>query len=396
MSDKTNVFNSFKKEIRQDKPSKYDHIVIESTFIINRCKKIKTIFLSKQLCVFLRNFNKKEIEFCLPIVSKEIEEFMKVGYDKISKYELLFNTKESEMYNLQSFFKSGIANDFHKMSNAINYIYFKQMYSYKRLDKMVSFSNIEDFESIPKTAKKIAKKICSQFIVLEVVDYKKLYNILNKYYSLKNDISIMNHFANRFIFNFIKLINIVCLENDSHISEENQNFRIFKFEDFKFKINEYTEFYDGYFHNLYDDKNISKDLFKINSNYIDAYIKNNKENLNNLLFIVSRLDIEDDRRFNFNYREYNLNLISILELLLIDSKSENDIQNKFVKNILICASIVPLNFNYDEEKLILNAIYRYRSCILHGNQSGYKNAVSDLEKRLNYKPPFLSIPSMKL
>lgn len=384
--DKLTVKDSLGKFLREEKASEYDWGIIESIFLLNFACKIKPINVSKKLGIFIRNLSDDEIEYCYPKISLQIKNAMKIGYDKIIKYENAYNEKTGEQSNMQNFYSNGIETNFDAMKDIFVYIYSRQMYLYGKLDEKIENSEKSDFDNIEEYSNKVAKSICSNLIVLEIKDYKYLYSIFNKYYSLNNDVVRANWSVKKFISNCIKFMNIIFLQSDSYVDETKCNFQICEFEDFKFDVYEMAKFYDGYYHNLYLDREKSKKLELIMADYIDSYIENNNENLNNLLFIVSRMVSDDSDLLEFNYREYNLNLITILELLLVNSKSESEVVNKFVKNVLICLSINGCNNDILGEKAILNTIYRYRSCILHGNYSGYTNAMSDLEKLLKYKP----------
>lgn len=386
LHDKVIVNDSLGNVLREERASEYDWGITESIFLLNFACKIKPISISKKLGIFIRNLSTEEIEYCYPKVSLQIKDAMKIGYDKIVQYENAYNEKLGEQTNMQNFVSNGIEFNLDEMKEAFVYIYSKQMHLYGRLDKKILNSEKCDFDNIEEYSNKVAKGICSNLIVLEIKDYKYLYSIFDKYYSLNNDPVRANWSVKKFINNCIKFMNIIFLQSDSYVDETKCNFQICEFEDFKFDIYEMAKFYDGYYHNLYLDREKSKKLELIRADYIDHYIENNNENLNNLLFIVSRMIKDDSDLLEVNYREYNLNLITILELLLVNSKSENEVANKFVKNVLICLSINGYSSDILGEKAILNAIYRYRSCILHGNYSGYTNAMSDLEKLLKYKP----------
>lgn len=385
MHDKLIVNDSLGKFIREEKASEYDWGITESIFLLNFACKIKPIHISKKLGILIRNLSDEEIEYCYQKVSLQIKNAMELGYDKIIKYENAYNEKVGEQTNMQNFYSNGIESNYDEMKAVFIYIYSRQMYLYGKLDSKIKNSEKSDFNNIEEYSNKIAKSICSNLIVLEIKDYKYLYSIFNKYYSLDNDVVRENWIVKKFINNYVKFMNVIFLQSDSYIDITKCNFQIMEFEQFEFDIYEIAKFYDGYYYNRYLDREKSKKLELIRADYIDSYIDNN-ENLNNLLFIVSRMVSDDDDLLEFNYREYNLNLVTILELLLINSKTESDIVNKFVKNVLICLSINGRNDNLFEEKAILNAIYRYRSCILHGNYPGYTNAMNDLEKLLEYKP----------
>lgn len=386
MHEKLIVHDSLGKFLREEKTSEYDWGITESIFLLNFACKIKPIHISKKLGIFIRNLSDKEIEYCYPKISHQIKNAMKIGYDKIIEYENAYNEKAGEQTNMQHFISNGIEINFDEMQEVFVYIYSRQMYLYGKLDEKIENSEKCDFDNIEEYSNKVAKRICSNLIVLEIKDYKYLYSIFNKYYSLDNDVVRANWSVKKFINNCVKFMNVIFLQSDSYVDETKCNFQIMEFEDFEFDIYKIAKFYDGYYHNLYLDREKSKKLELIKAGYIDSYIENNNENLNNLLFIVSRMVSADDDLLEFNYREYNLSLITILELLLVNSNSESDVANKFVKNILICLSLNDSNKDFFEEKAILKAIYRYRSCILHGNYSGYTNAMSDLEKLLKYKP----------
>lgn len=386
MDDKLIVTNSLGENIREEKYSEYDFCISESIFLLNFACKINPINISKQLGLFLRNLSDAEIEYIYPKVATQINNAMKLGYDKIIKYENAYDEKVSEIENMRNFISSGIEVDWDNIKDVFVYIYSKQMFLYGKLDEKIKNCDRSIFENTEDYSNKVAKSICSNFIVLEVRDYKYLYSIFDKYYSLNKDMVRANWGVKEFIKKFIKFINIIFLQIDSHKDDTKCNFQIIEFEDFKFDFNDFTYFYDGFYHNEYIDRNKSKKLNLIKSTFIDSYIENNNENLNNLLFIVSRLIIEDDKSHEFNYREYNLILITILELLLVNSKTENDTSGKFVKNILICLSLNEPTKDFKEEKDVVKMIYRYRSSILHGNYPGYTNAMSDLEKKLKYKP----------
>lgn len=387
MNEKLIVRNSLGEIIREDNKHEYDSVIDESIYILNVISDIKDINISKELGLILRNVNEKEINYILPKISNQIEKAMKLGFEKISVCEHIYDENSGETTNIKNFFT--VLNDKINFDEAIDiqlYIYSKLISEQNKLNEKLIYSKEEDFSNIKEYSNKLAKIICSKFIVLEVKDYNKLYSIFNKYYFLNNDVVRMNWCTRKFIYNLVKFLNVIFLMNDSHIDETNCNFNIIEFEQFSFHIYSFVSFYDGYYHNFYSDRNISQNLNKIDSNYIDSYIINNKQNLNNLLFIVSKMYVEDDKTHEFNYREYNLNLISILELLLVNSNDEKNIKNKFIKNILICLAINNSIKNLNEEKSILNSIYNYRSCILHGNYPGYTNAMSDLEKFLKYMP----------
>lgn len=380
------VRNSLGEIIREDKKSEYDIAITEGIYLLNVAKRIDTIYLSKELGIKFRNVNDKEIEYIFPKISNQIENSMGLDYEKIIKFQKNYNGNLSEQENISLSLSNGIELNFDEFKLAFNFIYLSLMCQNGNMDDKVNLIKREKFDNINETAITMAKKVSSNFIVLEIENYQKLYTIFNKYYFLNNDVVRMNRYTENFVCNFVKFLNVIFLKNDSHKDETNFNFKLFEFEKYDFKIYDFISFYDGYFHNVLEDRKISKKLELINSKYIDSYIKNNNQNLNNLLFIVSRMIVEDDKSHEFNYREYNLNLITILELLLVNSKNENEVSIKFLKNIMVCLSINENVEDVNSESKIISAIYRYRSTILHGNYAGYTNAMSDLEKVLKYKP----------
>ena len=305
MEDKLKIIDSFGKFIREDRHSEYDFLITESIFLLNFACKIKPINLSKKLGIVIRNLSKEEIECCYQKIATQIKDAMNIGYDKITNCESIYNESLDEATNTCNFISNaGVESDFEKIKAIFTYIYSKQMYLFGKLDKKIPISEKSDFDNIDKYSKKVAKKVCSNFIVLEIKDYKYLYSIFNKYYSLNGDIVRANWSVKKFIKNYVKFMNVIFLQNDSRILETECNFQIIEFEEFKFDIYKIAEFYDGYYHNVYLDRDKSKKLKLIKSSYIDSYIENNNENLNNLLFIVSRMIIEDNDLFEFKYRDF--------------------------------------------------------------------------------------------
>ena len=389
--DEVTVYDSLKRVIRIEEKSDYDCIVIEPTYLLNIACKIEPKYISKELKIKIRNLNNEEIEHCYKNIKKELIEAMSIGYDKMVEYEKNYDSKLYEIENTFKFSKIEELTDITAMRKPFNYIYAKSIYQNNCLDKEIKESTPEEFLNTDEYSEELARDICSKLIVLEIEDYSKIYNILDKYYNLNKELVRMNRNTRKFIYDFIKLCNILFLETDSHQDEKNFNFKIIPLEEYKFKILNIVNYFDGYIQNTFDNNHISNRIEKLNSSLIDNYIDNNKENLNNFIFIISKLYTSDDRYYEFNYKEYNLNLISIIESLLVNSKQKNNIEEKFIKNVLLCLSINNNLDNEIEERKIIREIYAYRSCITHGNYCGYKNSLHNLEKLLNYKPIYYEL-----
>lgn len=385
------VYNSIDELIRVEPALDYDWGFTESIYILNIMKEIRPKYISKELGILIRNLNKKEIEYYYKIIKSQFLELLDFDYDIMCKIENIYDGSLPEIYNTYNFQeKLGNIKECYSLKT-IMYLYARQIYKNNSISKKYFPTAIEELENKDSYAEKIALDISSKIIVVEIKDYSKIYKILDHYYGLNTDSFKMNVFSKSFIKDFIKFCNVVFLESDSTDSEENNIFRIEPIEEYDLNLYKLATFNDGYYHQFYKDKIITKNLNKINSNIIDNYIKNNKENLNNFLFILSKLDIKeyegyDQYYIEYNYKDYNLALVSILELLLVNSKTTEKIAEKFIKNILICLSI---NNNLDDEiteKKIIKEIYSYRSSILHGNLPGYKNSICNLGKLLSYVP----------
>lgn len=386
MKDKIKIINSLGETIREDGYSEYIRVIRESIFILNVAKLIEPQYISKELGIKIRNLNDQELNNCYIKVKDQLIKSMSNGYEKLYECSKYYDATLSEMEAIRFIHNQTKIKELGFYQTFLNYIYAQSIYSHNHLGINIDFVKEKDFENIEFTSDKLARDICSKIIVLEIEDYQKIYKIMKKYYHLDEDIEKHNMVTNDFIKNFVRLCNILFLEIDSNNDEKDYKFKINPYESFSFEICEIVEFFDGYVNNYFLDNTITNRLDKINSDYIDKFIHCNKENLNNLLFIVSRLSIGKNENYEFDYREYNLSLISILELLLVSSKNALDVKSKFIKNILICLSINDDEIDIDKEQKILKEIYSYRSCILHGNYSGYTNAMSNLEKCLMYEP----------
>ena len=230
--DKLIVKNSLEKIIREERKSEYDFGITEPIYLLNIAHKIDPIFISKELGFLIRNINKEEIEYIYLKISNQIRKAMRLGYDKIIKCEKVYRAKSSEQTNLMNFISKGVKLNCDEMMSVFDYIYPKQMCLFGKIDKKIKISEKDIFENIEDCSNKIAKEICSNFIVLEVKNYKALYSIFNQYYSLNNDVVRENWSVTKFIYSFVKFMNVIFLENDSHVDQTNYNFRIFEFGDY--------------------------------------------------------------------------------------------------------------------------------------------------------------------
>lgn len=380
------VYNSIKRIKRKYNNSKYTELIYESTYILNIACKIKPKFISKELGIVIRNFNEEEINYFYPKIQEKIKNIMKLGYEKVIQLEKSYKKEEGELYNMYYFFDILGRESDDIIKNAFSYIYSKSIYENNSLDKKLKISTKENFVDIDLKSEEIARDICSKLLVVDVKDYNKIYNIINKYYNLNKDIVRMNQHTERFIYNLINFCNIIFLETDSHGDEKKFNFKIENLEYYEFDPYKLAAHFDGYIHNLYEDNCISKKIDKIDNTFIDCYIKNNTDNLNNFLFLISQLKTKDNEYYEFNYKEYDLNLVTIIESVLINSNRKVDIKEKFVKNILLCLSVNDELTDYIEEQKIIREIYSYRSACTHGNYIAYKNHIHNLGMLLKYKP----------
>ncbi len=153
MWDKLIVKNSLEKIIREERKSEYDFGITEPIYLLNIAHKIDPIFISK-----------------------------------------------------------GVKLNCDEMMSVFDYIYPKQMCLFGKIDKKIKISEKDIFENIEDCSNKIAKEICSNFIVLEVKNYKALYSIFNQYYSLNNDVVRENWSVTKFIYSFVKFMNVIFLE----------------------------------------------------------------------------------------------------------------------------------------------------------------------------------------
>jgi len=380
------VLNSFKEKIRIEECLSIDDIVIESIFLLNIGKKIEPISISNELGISLRNLNEKEINICKEKIKEQIKLGMLSGYENVLKYEKVYSKNIGEIEIMSRFLSIDSHQEYEFYKSKLNYIYAKILQDHSCMNKENIYSKPEDFVDIDKTSDQIATNICSKLIVVEVKDYQKIYQIIDHYYNLNRDLAKMNYYSNEFIFNLIKLCNIIFLEEDSSsiMEKEEYNFQIYKLEDFSFDILKIVNFFDNYFHAYFKDKKISKNLKKIKNIYIDQFLKDDQENINNLIFLTTKLSIYYNKLYGFNYKDYNLALISSIELLLVNSNSKEKVSEKFTKNILVCLAIQNNLMDEQKEKNIIREIYSYRSSIAHGNYSQYKSNLCNLEKMLSY------------
>lgn len=398
------VYDSLGNTLRIEKTLKYyDTFILEPIFLLNIACKIKETYISKDLGIVIRNLNENEINFCYPRIQKEIKKAMKLGYDLINKIERKYDVAVGELENSIRIIKDCKEIDFEHIHLFLQYFYPKSIFENVMGEKII-FSSIEDFENQEEISLKLAKNFCSNLIVLEVKNYEHLYKYINSYFGLNNsnnNIYYVNKHTLDFIKGFINLCNVVFFSNIG------QDFKKFKFEIKEFSEAEFTvlglvEFFDNYFNSIYHNKKISKNLKNVKSLFFDLYTNGSKEKINNLIFMSNSFDYDEKFFDDLNFKELNLNLISIIELLLISSKGTNKVEKKvkITDNILICLIVnKKLKDNYDLEKKVIATIYRYRSCLSHGNTSGYKNSLIDLlnlKKIDNYSDIFSEYTNVEI
>lgn len=379
------IYDSLKR-VKVIKQKSIDSVITQSVFLLNIAQKIPVTYISKKLGILIRNLNEEEVDCFYVKVKKQIKEAMSLGFDLLKSIESNYDCSKSEYWNMGNIFRN-LKISLDDVGLYFNYIYCKKisLYGCLNADNKCELILNEDFDDIELSSDEIARRVSEYFIVLEVQNYNNIYKIMNRYYSLNNDLYIEHSFTEKFIYNLIKLCNILFCQTDSHYCEEKFLYKIVPIEKYDFEILNFVCFFDGYAENLFPSTIISDFVRQINSDLIDKYISDNKENLNNFVFLISKLYTSDNKYYEFNYKEYNLNLISILELLLVNSKHSNTVTNMFVKNILVCLAINDQLSDFEKEKKIINNIYSYRSCIVHGNYCGYKNFLHNLEKLLDYR-----------
>lgn len=250
------VYDSIKRIKRKYNNSKYKDLIYESTYILNIACKIETIYISKELDIVIINFNDDEINYFYPKIKKDIKNILKLGYEKVTQLERSYKVEEGELYNMSYFFDVLGRESDYIIKDAFSYIYLKSIYQNNCLNKKIKISTKKNFKNIDRESEKIAKDICSKLLVVDIKDYNKIYNIIDKYYNLNKYIIRINQHTERFIYNLINFCNIIFLETDGHEDETKFNFKIENLEYYDLDPYKISSYFDGYIHNLYEDNYI--------------------------------------------------------------------------------------------------------------------------------------------
>lgn len=373
------VLDAFGRLIRVEKvASSNDGIVQEEVFLLNVAAKIRRKYLSKELGIVIRNLHQDEIDICAKRLQEEILQVLQIDYEKIANFCEKYDNKRSELENALEFVMKDIYSK-EEILGFYKYVYLKEIL-YGGLGTDADLLDENDFVDKEETSMKLALNFCANLIVVEVLDYQKLYRYFNSYFDLRGNFSHQSTHVEDFLSNFIELCNIVFLQNIGQVIN-GFRFKIASFLLCDFDVLSLINYFDNYAGSEYKNAILSTNLSLIKHNYLDSYLSGKREQVNNLIFICEKLKGYNKCFDDINITDLNLSLVSIIELLVVNSKgSKNqEITKKVIDNVLTCLLInKTLTGDYLKQKKIIAAIYRYRSCSSHGNPSNFKNALADL------------------